>query len=276
MISVFQYTDYRKFLTDYYVEQKKAKKHFSHRYFAKRAKVNSSGLYQNITKGRQGLSRNLIIKFSEAMSLSKKEQAYFESLVFFNDAKTVEEKKLYFEKMISCRESKARMLDKYQYEYYSKWYYSAIREMMSFWRIKDQYEEIAKFLNPSIRPDQVKKSLKILEKLGLAQKDDDGFYRQSGSIVTTGAEVQSLNVANYQRSMQKLALEAYDRHPAKTRDMSTLSLSVNEELFQTIKAEIIAFRKKLLNFEQRHISRSDRVYQINMQCFPLTKGRQQV
>ena len=43
-ISIFDYTDYRRYLSDYYYKCKRVSKAFSYRYFAKKAGVNSVGL----------------------------------------------------------------------------------------------------------------------------------------------------------------------------------------------------------------------------------------
>ena len=72
-ISIYDYTDYRQFLADYYDEQKAGNSAFSYRYFARRAGFNSSGLYKDIVDGRTGITRSLILRFSAAMKLSKKQ-----------------------------------------------------------------------------------------------------------------------------------------------------------------------------------------------------------
>ncbi len=87
--SVFGFTDYRAYLRAYYTFQKQKNAVFSYRYFALRAKINSSGLYKNVVDGKRTLGRSLISKFSAAMKLNKKEALYFENMVYFNDAKSL-------------------------------------------------------------------------------------------------------------------------------------------------------------------------------------------
>jgi uncharacterized protein (TIGR02147 family) len=269
-IAVFDYTDYRAYLHDYYKVKKTINKGFSYRSFAKRAGISSSGFYKEVLDGKRGLSRSLILKFSEAIGHSKKESEYFENMVYFNDSRTIEERKIYFGRMMAAYSSKAYIVESDQYEFYSKWYYSAIRELLSFYRFKDDYQALAKTLNPNIRPDQAKKAVDILEKLGFIKKDEDGYFSRVTPTITTGPEVQSLNVVNFQNTMMDLARQAIDRYPAKHRDMSTLTLSVSKELFLEMKSEIIAFRKKMLALEEKG-TQPDRVYQLNFQFFPLSK-----
>ena len=126
-ISIFDYTDYRRYLADFYHERKRASKIFSYRYFAKKAGINSVGLYKDVVEGRQRFGRALIFKFSNAMGHTKKEAGYFANMVFFNEADTVEERTLFFERMMDCQKTKARLVEATKYEYYHKWYYSKWR-----------------------------------------------------------------------------------------------------------------------------------------------------
>ena len=68
-IRIFDYTDYRNFLGDFYKDQKSNNPHFSYRYFAGKAKISSIGLYKDVVAGKQSLSRRVIAKFSEAMGI---------------------------------------------------------------------------------------------------------------------------------------------------------------------------------------------------------------
>jgi len=98
-IKVFDYTDYRKYLLDYYNFRKKTDKIFSYRFFAQKAKFNSSGLYKEIVDGKRSLTRTLIAKFSTALKHGKREAEYFENMVLFNEAKSTEEKKLLYDNL---------------------------------------------------------------------------------------------------------------------------------------------------------------------------------
>jgi uncharacterized protein (TIGR02147 family) len=269
-LTVFDFTDYRLFLKAYYQFQKQKNPAFSHRYFALRAKINSSGFYKNVMDGKRSLGRSLIVRFSEAMKLRKKESDYFESMVYFNEAKTVDEKKIFFERMMALRKVNAYLVQSSQFEFYSKWYYAAIRELIGLIRFKDDFTALGRLLDPPIRPDQAEKAIRVLEDLKFIAMDEKGVYRQAQNHITTGSEVESLNVANYQIACMELAKEAIDRHAPGVRDMSTLTLSLSKEAFEAFKEEIISFRKKLLGLEQQ-FPKADRVYQLNTHFFPLSK-----
>jgi uncharacterized protein (TIGR02147 family) len=273
-VSIYDYTDYRLYLRDYYEEQKAKNPAFSYRYFARKAGFNSSGLYKDIVDGRTGITRSLILRFATAMKLSPKQQEYFETMVYFNEARTVEEKKLYFERLMKYHNSKAFRVDARQYEYYSKWYYIAVRELLAIGNFKDDYAAIAQALNPSIRQDHARKAIEVLKKLGLIQKDKGGYYRAVDKILTTGSDIKSLAIANFQKNMMDMAKEAIDRHPVEHRNISTVTFSVSQETYTEIKAELDACRKRILGMVDRS-ENEDRVCQLNMQLFPLSQIKEQ-
>ncbi|MBN1130894.1 MAG: TIGR02147 family protein [Chitinispirillaceae bacterium] len=279
-LSVFDYTDYRRYLADFYKEQKLATKAFSYRYFAKKAGINSVGLYKDVVEGRQNLGRALIFKFSAAMRHTKKEAEYFENLVFFNEAATVDERTLFFERMMSCQGSKARLVETTKYEYYQKWYYSAIRALISIGRFGDSEADcrtIAATLNPRIRPEEAKKALAILERLGFIEKNRDGAFVLTSSAITTGplkpeASMTALKVISFQKEMTALANGSLDRFGVENVNLSTLTLGISAATMTAIKEELAAVRNKIATLAEQE-REPDRVFQLNMQFFPLSDTR---
>lgn len=274
-IRIFDYTDYRKYLGDYYKEQKSRHPYFSYRYFAGKARITSIGLYKDVIERKLSLSRRVIAKFSEAMGHSKRELEYFEAMVFFGEAKTIEERKLYFERMMASHESKARIIDASRYEYYSQWYYSVVRALLSFHPFDGaDFASLASKLSPPIKTKQAKKAVEVLDRLGIIRKKDDGGYEPSEQIITTGAlhndrQIQALSVINFQRKLLSLAAAAYDRYSERQMDMSTLTLSISKATWRLIKEEAAVFRKKVLSLAENDAN-PECIYLLNCQVFPLT------
>jgi uncharacterized protein (TIGR02147 family) len=273
-ISVFSYTDYRKYLADYYAAQKRKRPDFSYRYFARTAGIVSPGFYKDVVDGRRNLGKHFILKFSRALKLDRKEAEYFENMVNFNQAKTVEDKNLYFERMGAFRNSTVYKVEADKHEFYSTWYFSAVRELLAVGKYTDlDYRLIARSLSPSIRPEYAQKALKVLKKLGFIIKDKNGYLKPVQPTITTGEEIRSLYVANFQRTMMDLAKEAIDLYPAAQRDVSTLTLSVSNKTFKDIKDEIVSFRKKILGMAEKDQDMHG-VCQLNLQFFPLSKFKE--
>ncbi|NLG15727.1 MAG: TIGR02147 family protein [Fibrobacter sp.] len=271
MIDIFEYTDYRRFLTDFQTQEHARNPHFSHRYFAARAGFSSSGFLTNIIKGRRNLTGPMICKFSRALKLNKKEETYFEHLVRFNQASSLEEKNKYYGRMLEISPVKTKIIGRDRHEFYSQWWYSAIRELIYYYRFKDDFQDLARKLDPPISVQQAKSAIKVLKKLGLIEKDSEGFYHQTSSVITTGEQHESsLHVQNFQKSTMDLAASALTRHRKDIRDISTLTLTLSHESFRKAKLEIEALQKKLLKIAEEDKC-VDSVYQVNFQMFPLTR-----
>ncbi|MFP4243140.1 MAG: TIGR02147 family protein [Chitinispirillaceae bacterium] len=276
-ISVFDYTDYRCYLADYYHQQKLASKVFSYRYFAKKASINSVGLYKDVVEGRQSLGKALVFKFSAAIGHNKREAEYFQNMVFFNEAGSAEERKLFFERMRSFYGSRARVVKATHYEFYHKWYYSAVRMLIAIGRFSStaaDYRRIAKTLNPRIRPEEAQKAVRVLERLQLIRKEPDGFFAVNDSTISTGTlkpdkSLSILNVVNFQKEMSALANDSLDRFGIENINLSTLTLGISESTMTSIRQELSSVRKRIAELAEND-SRPNRVFQLNMQFFPLS------
>ena len=73
MKKLFSYTDYRKFLKDFY-EEKKASDGYTYRDFSKKAGMNSSSWLMHLIKGTKNLSEKTIEIVGDVLKLKKKER----------------------------------------------------------------------------------------------------------------------------------------------------------------------------------------------------------
>jgi uncharacterized protein (TIGR02147 family) len=67
-----------------------------------------------------------------------------------------------------------------------------------------------------------------------------------------------------------LAKDAIERFPKEQRDSSTLTLGLSEDGYRSAIGKIAALRKDLLDIA-RFDRKIDRVIQVNLHVFPLTK-----
>lgn len=267
---VYDYIDYRTYLRDMFEFKKTTQRFFSYRFFAREAGFASPNFLKLVTEGQRNLTNESVAKIVKGFGLKKQESEFFEYLVFMNQAKTNDSRNHYYRKMLSVKGYISNhRLDRASYEYFSKWYYPAVRELITFDGGRLTVEQISQRLNPKITPKEAEKALKLLSELELIRKGEDGRWEQSDKVVSTGPEVVSLVVANYHKEMLKLASESIERYPADERDITALTLSAKRETMIEIKARIAAFRKELLELACEDED-SDQVYQINFQAFPLT------
>ena len=68
--SIFDYTDYRKYLLDYYAWAKANKRGFSHRAFMAKTGMSGPNYFKRVMEGVHDLTEHSIPKFSQALELS--------------------------------------------------------------------------------------------------------------------------------------------------------------------------------------------------------------
>lgn len=272
-INIFEYEDFRKFLKDLYEERKRVQPSFSFRFFAREAGFASPNFLKLVMDGKRGISQQSITKFVKGLKLNQQEAEFFSNLVGFNLAKSSEEKSRSFEQMAKSRRyRKFKHLEKEQFEYLSHWYYAAVRELVTLKDFQEDPAWIANKLVPSIRPRQAAAALKLLLRLKLLERGENGELRQVDRVVSSGAEVKSVAAKSFHREMLHEAAEALDRFRASERDISAVMLAIPEGKIAELKAKVAQFRKELLASMEKEGEKADQLMELNIQLFPLTKG----
>lgn len=270
--SIYNYTSYREFLHDYYVNQKRLHPHFSYQYFANKAGFKTKTFIYKVIKGKKDLAKRSILKIAKAMGLKKRETDYFEAMVDFNNAAGIDEKEHYFHRLLLlCKNHSAKIIRKNQFDYFKQWYIAVIRELITILDWNDDYKILAKAVNPPITPRQARDSVKLLIELGIIKRLASGEYIQTHKSITTGdLLVKSLAVQKFQKQYMQLASETMERHKKDIRDISTLTVGISEGCFNIIRQEIKTFRENLVEIVSND-EPADRVYHINFQFFPVSE-----
>ncbi|MBN1604249.1 MAG: TIGR02147 family protein [Chitinispirillaceae bacterium] len=268
MKPVFEYIDYRDFLREHYEEQKELHSFFSYRYFGNKVGLDPSYLLKVMLKTRH-LAEKSIPKLTAFLKFNPNETEYFHTMVLFIKAKSQRESKLHFEKLLSIKNVKNKRLVEWQYEYFCTWYHPVIRSVLEYFDFKDDYTLLGQQLSPSISEKEARESVRLLEKLKLIERDSGGRYKLTDSAITTGSEWRSLAISTFQEQTIKLSQESIERHKRELRDISTITMNINEENFEEIRHRITEFRRSIIAYVGETTT-PDRTYQLNMQFFPLT------
>ena len=275
-ISIFEYVDYRFFLTDYFNHQKKLARGFTFRSFAQKAGLSAS-LLKDILSRRQNLTVQTMRKYAGAMGLSAKETAYFEALVGFNNAATNSEKNRFFGDMVRMRgRSPVAFLDVRKYAYFSEWYHAVVRELVTHVGMGCDPEAISRCIVPGVSPAKIRKSIALLNELGLIYQSADGAWHATDKVISSEYEIQSVALKNYHTGMLERAAEALENRPSDEREFQGLTISASGTTFLRMKERIRALTDELLAMAATEKEKADEVYQINIQMFPCTRrGRRQ-
>ncbi|HEX2956677.1 MAG TPA: TIGR02147 family protein, partial [Chitinispirillaceae bacterium] len=225
MKPVQEYFEYRDYLKDFFEDRKKSNHFFSYRMMGARVGIDASHLVKIFQKQRH-LSTPLIEKLIEFCELKDRDAQYFSTLVYFNKSKSDRDARVHYEKLLEIKGVEAHPLEKNQFEYYTKWYYSAILTLLDFYHFTDDYKSLAQKVSPPITEAKARKSIELLEQLGLIQRSDAGYYTLTNKLISTGDHCRSIAVRTFQEETIKLAAEALQRYPREKRNISTVTITI--------------------------------------------------
>jgi len=268
--TIFQYTDYRALLRDYYNERKDSG--YSYRQMNSDLGFTSPNYLKLVIDGQRHIGRNSIPKIIQLLKLNKIESDYFSYLLFFAKAKTDVDRNFYFGHIARIRQNKLiGDITADQISWYSSWYNPIIRELVVGKTLDSiDYTELAKSVLPSIDSRQAKRSVDLLFELGFLFIDSSGYIAHANPVINTADQMGTTAIKHYHAKMIELGKESIDRYQSSQREISTVTARVSNEGFEKIKLRIQEFRRELL--QMVHDDESvDRVVQINMQLFPVSK-----
>ena len=274
-IKIYEFLDYREYLQEIFAAKKAEKRNFTHRYFAKQAGFGSHSYLRMVFKGERNISVAVSHQIARALELNKKETTYFENLVLFNQAKTDDEKDMYFGRLVQLKpKSHIRGLDKDKFEYFTKRYFVTIREMVALPNFKDNSEWIASRLKFPVKPTDVEHAIQVLLRLGLLARDEEGKLVHSNATLKTTTYDESLEIQSYNRNLLNEAKEALLQTSPKLTDIASITIPAPLKSLPQIKEVLQKCREDIASIICNGTNNYDEVFQINMQLFPLTKTKE--
>jgi uncharacterized protein (TIGR02147 family) len=272
--SIFNYQNYRLFLTDWMKWKKSVQPSYSGAVFAKQAGVSAHTLLGMVCRGERGLGYETIRGFAKATCLRAREALYFEKLVLFNQAKTSEDKAHYFEQVCAAASGSGRDIltqIKDRSAYLSHWYVVAIRELVALPDFSADPEWIARKLKRKISRKQAEEAWEILMKGGLVEARSDGGYVIVSPKLDFDPGTVDFVIRGFHKEYLERAREAIDHEPLPERDLSSFTLSIGEADLEALRARIKEFRLSLNQEFPRNRFDRTRVVAVNTQMLVLTE-----
>jgi uncharacterized protein (TIGR02147 family) len=265
--------DINSYLQQLYSEIKKEVAGYSYTKFAEQLGFGATNIMHQFIKGRRPLTHKSGERILAGLGLVGLERRYFLILLDLANAKDFSEREAAMNSLLELKnKALPDAFDKDCLEYYSKWYHPVIREMVGISVFKEDAEWIAANLIPSVRPAQASGSLDLLKRLKLVKFDEEkGRLVQSEQRVTTGHRVRNMALIQYHKQMIDIAKQSLTEVKGQKRDISALTISVDQEATQKIKSMIHDFQLSLLEIAESS-KEPDRIYHMNIQFFPVTNS----
>ncbi len=267
---LFDYDDFRKFMQDYFEEQKKMRSVFSHRFFAAKAGFSSSSYCLNVIRGRFNLTPKSIEKISKAMDFEPLQKEYFEALVQYNQAQQVDERDQAWKQILQIRKQiEFTHITTREQAYFSKWYYPVIRELAADTQWHGDYRVLARSLTPQITTEEARDAVKNLLEWGLLRKLDDGRYVQTSQMLDA-AEIPPIALRQIRREYIQHAIGAVESMPKDERFAAFTTLAMSESSYNYAVEVLEEARKKIIA-RASNDTNVERVYEMMLVAFPMSK-----
>ena len=269
MKEIVEYTDYRKFIQDYYDERKRCSA-FSWHAFAQKAGFSSDVYLKYVCEGKKNLSVGSAGSVAGAMGLVGFEYDYFVLMVSYAHAKSTEAKKAAFEERCALAHAhKVRVLGDEEFKYFKSWKNSVIRELAPHMPGAKPLE-MAHACKPKISAAEVSETLDFLVKAKLLKKDGSGNYQQTDKTIKMApVEAVPLAARDLQRQMGEFAVKAIDL-PISERMMSGYTLGLTRRAYERIKKETEDYFRRVVAIATED-DETEQVYRLNVQLFPLSE-----
>jgi uncharacterized protein (TIGR02147 family) len=269
--SVYAFLDAREFLRRAYEARRAEDRTFSQRRIAQVLKARSSSFFRDVLSGKATLTPARVLGFARLFRLGKAETDYFEKLVAYTGAEGAAEKRHAFEKLKGAQTTGgATLLEASHAEYFSKWHYAAVRELLAVYDFRGDFAALGSLLNPAIDEAAARDAVALLHRLKLIRKTPHGGYEPTDKVIVSGPQNGPAQMRPVLLGHLDLARRALDALPPPMRPFSYLTLSVSEKSFALIHKRLRALRDELFEIVTQD-DEVDRLYQLNFQLFPVSK-----
>lgn len=266
---VFAYSNFRNFLRDVFEFENSKNKKFNKAFICRELGLpNSRSYFQDVLNGKI-VSAQKIELLSEIFKLNKKESSFFRVLVNYNQTtNNADQKALLFDQLVSLNQTPKEVITRHQYSYYKSTYNSVIRAILNTIDFKDDYKMLADLVIPAITVKKAKDSIKLMSILGLIKKNEQGFWKPTDKIISTGEKIKHDVIKQYQMASLMAARDVISCNTEQPQRVITKMLSLSGEAYKLIEKKIEKFNSEITSIVHKDDNNADSVYQLDIVLFP--------
>ena len=275
------YMDFRLFLADFYNHKKDSTKNllrpYSYGIFSAAADIKSPNYLKMIIEGKRNLSADMILKFARACGLNKAYSDEFKLLVNFNQSEDPADRNYALKKLSEFRverKLKDGELDRKVFDKIPNWIGWIIYALIDQAGAGFETTELKNLLRGKASENEISAALESLLASGELVKDPITGLISKGQAKEAPEEIPSALIRKLQMQLMYLGLESLYQDDPASREFGSLTMALTEKEFDEIKFKLRQMRKTLHkeNSIARISNKGDRVYQLNLQLFPVTNA----
>lgn len=275
------YMDFRLFLADFYQFKKESTKRslrpYNYAIFSAAADIKSPNYLKMIIEGKRNLSMDMVAKFAKACGLNKAQSDEFKLLVTFNQAEDPADRNYALKQLSEYRvqqKLKHGEFDRKVFEKVPNWIGWIIYALVDQEGVTFETSKLKDLLRGKASESEIDQALKNLLMSGELQKDPVTGIIAKGKPSEAPDEIPSALIRQLQMQLMYLGLESLYQDAATEREFGSLTLSLTQSEFEELKFKLRQMRKSLHkdNSIARTNSKGERVYQLNLQLFPVSNA----
>lgn len=271
--SIYEYSDFRAFLEDWYDAEKARRGKYSKAEVSRLLGLPNTRNYFSDVLGGKALSDTFLERMVALLALPKDEARFFRALVRFQQCQSPDERDQLLEQLVALNRSPRRILEPERMEYFRHWWHGAIRALLDTGDYGDEPERIAKTLIPSITPGQAKASLALLSRLDLIRRDKNRHWRPSDQAVSTPDGFREDLVLQLQTQQLDLVRRSLLTKNAPRRLVATNVVSVSHDGFRHLLERMEKTRSEVRSIVHKDNLPAERVCQVVLALVPLTEEK---
>lgn len=266
-----KFTDYRTFLVAHVQDMKKKKKNWSYGAWAQSLGLKTTSSITKIINGEREPGPNMTKKMVHYFEFDEKQAQYFRDLICLQKIKSNPRLSvLLMEKMgKDYPDSRLRVMDDKSFLIISNWYYLALRELCRMQNFKEEPEWISEIFLFKVTSREISQAIKTLVQLDLLKRDSKGLLYLHEGRLDTSNDIASEAIKRYHEQMLEHAKSAIRKITVEEREITSTSLLMSSANLKMAKDLIREFKQKFEKLMEEDCG--DRVYQLQIQLFPLTK-----
>ena len=266
-MTIYDYTDYRDIIRDFYLEKKNSNGRYSYSVLGQAIGLNASHVFCIVEKKRN-LPVRCVPAVTTILGLTGRAARYFDLLLAASRTKSEKTKTEILAKAFLLRDVKTHSLADKEQKYLSDWWTPVIRALIEVNQGKVDAKEISESLEPSIEEEKVQESIDILNELGFIQDLGNGRVKLADAHINIAGEQRAQAIRQFQANVMQIGARSLNTIDPADRDISTLTMAVDQQGFEDIKAMIQEFRKDV-QIRVDKCGKPTRVLQMNLALFPV-------
>ncbi len=237
-------------------EKIKKNPQFSLRAFARLVDV-SPAVLSRVLSGKRKMTFNLATRIADALHMGPMERETLYS--FFTDPDGAEDSQ-------EDRHEKELSID--VFNAMKEWYHYGITQLLYIDSFSEDPKWIAKML--SITEIEAKMAIDRLLRLEILDRDENGKLFRTATHLSTSTDIASAGIRHFQKQILEKSIVSLENDDLLERDITSITIAINEDRIPEAKKEIMRFRKKMAEFLAE--GEKTRVYNLGVHLIPLSKS----